>query len=169
MAKIREAIRGKWGDRGLCAIGLATERVSAMSSSAFLPRLILSSLLQQPNLQNCLHNVRQGSSDSLAFYALELARDASFVNTDRDTQPAAASQSRLAVSASFFRPEHHHLRTTPPPQFSDSSFPKGMSSRPHHWALESPAVRRSFDPVSGASQACRARIYCGQLLAPSGG
>lgn len=54
------------------------------------------------------------------------------------------------------RPPSHRLslratppRASPPPQSSDSNFPKGMPlSRPERPGP--PAVRRSFDPVSGA-------------------
>ncbi len=89
------------------------------------------------------------------------AREAPIVHPHRDIQPPTAIPpvESLSPLKSFAHPPH----TTPPLQSSDSNFPKGMSSRPPHWDW-TPAVRRSFDPVSGATQACRAWEYCGQVL-----
>ena len=95
---------GKCGAIGICTDHyITTTRVLFPADASLHPSAFTSvSILKPPNSQICPRNVRQEPSRFNARQPQEPARDAYFVNSHRDTQPAA----RNSVST---RLRSHHL------------------------------------------------------------
>ena len=139
-------------------------RVSPLpcSSERVAPPWLASSDLQLQQTANCPHKVRQETSRCDARQIQETLLRCPHRQFYRDTQPAITSPSPFALPPSqrlspWAPITHNASPTVLRLQFSERNAFSAASM-----GLD-PAVRRSFDPVSGASKLA-AQDYCGQVL-----